>query len=68
MSASIEEMRACAWRELEMRRKFYPKWIGMGKITQAKADQEIHLMQAIYRHLGGKESSQPAATRDLFGD
>ncbi|MCI4660692.1 MAG: hypothetical protein MRY63_02560 [Neomegalonema sp.] len=64
---SLEDLRACAWRELAMRRKFYPKWISAGKISAADADREIALMRAIYEHLGGTDRDRDAAARDLFG-
>lgn len=41
------EKRACAYRELEMRRRLYPRWVADGRMTEAEADREIALMQAI---------------------
>lgn len=41
------DKRACAYRELKMRRRVYPRWVQEGRMTQADADREIALMQAI---------------------
>lgn len=37
----------CARREVAKRKSVYPRLIAAGKLTQAKADREIELMQAI---------------------
>lgn len=50
MSAPIitaSEKLACVLRELNMRRRVYPRWVENGKMTQAKADAEIRIMEAI---------------------
>jgi hypothetical protein len=44
---TIEEQVACVERELRMRRSAYPRWIGAGRLTQAKADAEIAAMEAV---------------------
>lgn len=41
----------CAWRELQKRRNFYPKFISAGKMKQVDADREIAKMEAVYRVL-----------------
>lgn len=41
------EKRAAAERELKMRRRVYPRWIASGRMTQAEADREIRVMEAI---------------------
>lgn len=38
---------ACIRREIGMRKRVYPRWVAGGKMTQAKADAEISLMEAI---------------------
>ena len=48
-----QDMLGCAERELEMRRKVYPRWVSAGKMKQAKADREIELMAAIVNELRG---------------
>lgn len=47
MTFTDAEKRACAYRELKMRRRVYPRWVADGRMTQAEADREIALMQAI---------------------
>jgi hypothetical protein len=37
----------CVEREVAMRKGVYPKWIAAGKLTRAKADREIAVMEAI---------------------
>lgn len=48
---SLTDMIACAPREVSMRRRVYPNWVKAGRMTQAKADQEISTMQAIHDRL-----------------
>jgi hypothetical protein len=38
---------ACAKREVQMRRRVYPRWVTEGRITQMEADRQIAIMQAI---------------------
>lgn len=44
---SAMEKQACAERELKMRERVYPRWVENGRMTQAKADQEIAIMREI---------------------
>lgn len=44
---STPQQLACARRELALRRNVYPKWVREGRMTQAKADDEIAGMEAI---------------------
>ena len=44
---TAEEKFACIQRELALRRRVYPRWIGKGHITEAKAKREIAIMQEI---------------------
>lgn len=51
---TLDEKRACAERELALRRNVYPKFVASKRMTQALADREIWLMAAIaddYRRL-----------------
>ena len=41
------DKRACIERELRMRRRVYPRFVQNGKLTQAEADREIAVMEAI---------------------
>jgi len=52
------EKLACVEREIKMRRRVYPRWVGDGRMTQAKADSEIQTMEAIaddYRKAAEKD-------------
>lgn len=44
----------CARREAKMRRRVYPRWVASGRMSQAKADEEIAMMEAIVRRLADK--------------
>lgn len=44
-------MIACARRELALRRNVYPRFVGAGRMTQFKADDEIRDMEAIVKFL-----------------
>ena len=49
------DKRACLEREIRMRRRVYPRFVQSGKLTQAEADREIDVMEAIladYRDQG----------------
>lgn len=37
----------CLQRELDMRRRVYPRWVQTGKMLQVSADREIATMEAI---------------------
>jgi len=37
----------CAQRELMMRKRVYPRWVGAGRMTAAAAQHETAAMQAI---------------------
>lgn len=41
------DKRACAERELAMRKRVYPRWVSAGKMAQITADREIAVMTAI---------------------
>ncbi len=48
--ASLEDMLGCARRELKMRRRAYPRWIALGKMTAEEAERETTIMEAIVAH------------------
>jgi hypothetical protein len=50
---SYADQVACVERELTMRRRVYPRWVGAGKVSQAKADAEIATMEAVAETLRG---------------
>jgi hypothetical protein len=49
MTAPItqQEKHEAALREAKMRRRVYPRWVEGNRMTQAKADREIAIMDAI---------------------
>lgn len=58
MTENYVNLYACAKRELEVRRRVYPKWVADGRMYKEKADREIRMMEEIARHfeqLAGKE-------------
>lgn len=64
MSFTKKELAECAQRELQKRRQHYPAWVREGKLKQTVADNQIAMMEAIYRvlvALDDKEISQPQA-------
>jgi hypothetical protein len=50
MQFTNEQLRDCAKRELAMRRRVYPRWIAQSRMTPAKAQAEIEMMEAIEAH------------------
>lgn len=48
---TLDEMIACARRELGMRHGVYPRWVAAGKLKQPKAGHEIACMAAILANL-----------------
>jgi hypothetical protein len=58
MTFTAEEKFKCAVRELEMRRRVYPRWLEQGSMTEKKSERELALMAEIaddYRELALKE-------------
>lgn len=43
LSAQVE----CVRREIHMREKAYPRWVGQRRLTQKKADEELAAMRAV---------------------
>lgn len=46
MVTNLEKLN-CARRELEMRKRVYPRWVAEGKMTQAFCNHEMRVMAAI---------------------
>lgn len=38
-------------REIKLRQRVYPRWIDLGKISQAAADRQIEVMRAVAESL-----------------
>lgn len=55
---TAEQKRACAERELKMRERVYPRWIADGRMSLAKADEEISLMREIAADYAEKAGSE----------
>jgi len=59
----LNALRACCLRELEMRKRVYPKWVAKGTYSQKKADAELDSMSlvcdyftdAIFRAVTGQD-------------
>ena len=47
MRYSREEKRREVEREVEMRKRLYPRWVREGRITAEQADRAIGIMQAV---------------------
>lgn len=63
MSVSLEKQIACVRREIAMRERTYPKWIVGGRMSKAKAVEEMLLMKAVLETLVGLQPKQSE-----FGD
>lgn len=51
MSVTIQQQHQAAERELNLRRRVYPRWVVAKRMSQAKADEEIANMEAIVETL-----------------
>lgn len=43
------ELVACVQREVRMRKNVYPRWVELGRMTNAGAQREIAKMEAVLR-------------------
>jgi hypothetical protein len=50
-TADLSEQIACVERELAMRQRVYPRQVAAGKMTEAKAQHEIRVMQSVLETL-----------------
>jgi hypothetical protein len=48
---TIAEMIREVEREISLRRRVYPRWVAQGRLTQAAADKQIAIMEAVVRWL-----------------
>lgn len=62
----IDSMRRTALRELDKRRKFYPKWVQAGKMSQGKADFELQSMQEIVDYFNWLQIHTEPEQQKLF--
>lgn len=47
----------CIEREIVMRRRVYPRWVALGKMTQEQAEKEIQTMESIANDYRSKISA-----------
>ena len=64
--STIDAMRRTALRELEKRKKFYPKWIEAGRMTQQHADFEIQSMKEIVDYFNWLQIHTEPEQQTLF--
>ncbi|MDE4909926.1 hypothetical protein PQI07_04320 [Methylobacterium sp. 092160098-2] len=64
---AIFELADCAEREVRQRQQVYPRLVGSSRMTQAFADRQTALMQAIARKLRA-EADAEGASGDLFAE
>lgn len=57
---SLTDQLAEVQREIGMRRKAYPRWISLGRLTQERADRGIAAMEAVRDTLAGLVAEQVA--------
>lgn len=62
MTFTDAEKLEAAEREVRQRKRVYPRWVSEGRLTQAFADRQIALMEAIADDYRAK-----AQAGDLFG-
>jgi hypothetical protein len=48
---ATEQLVACIDRELSFRARVYPRWVAAKKLSQAAADEQVALMQAVRARL-----------------
>lgn len=61
---STSAKRTAAEREVKMRRRVYPRWVAEGRMTQADADYQIHVMEAIAADYAEPNLFSPEASHD----
>lgn len=64
--SQIDAMRRTALRELDKRKRFYPKWVQAGKMTQGKADFELQAMQDIVNYFNWLQIHAVPEQQTLF--
>jgi hypothetical protein len=50
-TVSFAEQTACVRREIAMRERVYPKWVGTGRMKAEAAEREIAAMRAVLQTL-----------------
>lgn len=63
----LADQLAAVQREIGMRRKAYPRWVSLGRMTQQQADRSLAVMEAVRDTLAGLVAEQVAKdTPGLF--
>ncbi len=62
-----KELVACVARELALRERAYPKWIGFNKISADKARHEIECMKEVLKHIQALPDDLAQETLELGG-
>ena len=47
MIIDLDQQIACVQREIGLRKRAYPRWIQLGKMTQPVADEQLASMEAV---------------------
>lgn len=64
---TTEDMLREVRRELQMRRRNYPRWVAAGSMKQEAADRQIAIMEVIADKLDLEhDAQQQAAAPDMF--
>ena len=56
---TLDEQIECVRREIGMRHRVYPRWVQIGRITQAHADHQIAAMTAVLATLEAQRPAEP---------
>ena len=56
---TLDEQIDCVRREIGMRNRVYPRWVEIGRITQAHADHQVAAMEAVLATLESLRPAQP---------
>lgn len=59
MAVPIEAQIRCVEREIRMRKRVYPSWVERGRMTQAKAEEELEAMEAVLATLQAAKPPPP---------
>lgn len=60
------ELAACAEREVKQRRRVYPRFVADKRMSQAEADRQIAMMEAIATHFRAAADAAPRADGRLL--
>lgn len=56
---TLNEQISCVKREIAMRERVYPHWVGSGKVRDDKAKHELAAMRAVLETLEAAAKSKP---------